>query len=149
MQLVESGRHAIDSAVAPVVDSLLDHLVIVEGYSGRGTPDQQYITSRRRADLVREYLETHFHLVHDNVGIVPLRKKPPHCAGEIRGMVLRLWFSRIDENDQRPPLSAGHAATKVTRTKWIFGLGFVGIGGSPDKNRFSAAEPSGYANRQR
>src|SRR5580658_5623176 len=36
VQLVQSGRQAIDSAVAPVVDSLPDHLVIVEGYSGTG-----------------------------------------------------------------------------------------------------------------
>jgi phospholipid/cholesterol/gamma-HCH transport system substrate-binding protein len=81
VQLDETGRHAIDSAVAPEVDSLLDHLVIVEGYSGTGTPDQQFVTSRRRADLVREYLEAHFHLVHSDVGIVPLRDKPPHGAG--------------------------------------------------------------------
>jgi phospholipid/cholesterol/gamma-HCH transport system substrate-binding protein len=79
--LDEAGRHAIDSAVAPVVDSLLGHLVIVEGYSGTGTPDQQFVTSRRRADLVREYLEAHFHLVHSEVGIVPLRDKTPHRAG--------------------------------------------------------------------
>ena len=81
VQLDETGRHAIDGAVAPVVDSLPDHLVIVEGYSGTGTPDQQFVTSRRRADLVREYLEAHFHLIHSDVGIVPLRDKPPHCAG--------------------------------------------------------------------
>ena len=81
VQLDETGRHAIDSAVAPVVDSLPDHLVIVEGYSGTGTPDQQFVTSRRRANVVREYLEAHFHLVHSDVGIVPLRDKPPHCAG--------------------------------------------------------------------
>ena len=81
VQLDETGRHAIDSAVAPVVDSLPDHVVIVEGYSGTGTPDQQFVTSRRRADLVREYLEAHFHLLHSDVGIVPLRDKPPHCAG--------------------------------------------------------------------
>jgi phospholipid/cholesterol/gamma-HCH transport system substrate-binding protein len=81
VQLAETGRRAIDGAVAPVVDSLPDHVVIVEGYSGTGTPDQQFVTSRRRADLVREYLEAHFHLVHSDVGIVPLRDKPPHCAG--------------------------------------------------------------------
>ena len=81
MQLDETGRHAIDRAVAPVVDSLLDHLVIVEGYSGTGPPDQQFVKSRRRADLVREYLEAHFHLIHSDVGIVALRDKPPHCAG--------------------------------------------------------------------
>jgi phospholipid/cholesterol/gamma-HCH transport system substrate-binding protein len=81
VQLVESGRHAIDSAVAPIVDSLLGHVVIVEGYCGTGTPDQQFLTSRRRADLVREYLEAHFHLAHSDVGIVPLRDKPPQSAG--------------------------------------------------------------------
>lgn len=81
VQLNASGSRAIDNAVAPVVDSLLDHLVIVEGYSSTGTPDQQFVASRRRADLVREYLEAHFHLIHNDVGIVPLRDKPPHCAG--------------------------------------------------------------------
>jgi phospholipid/cholesterol/gamma-HCH transport system substrate-binding protein len=81
VQLDETGRQAIDSAVAPVVDSLPDHLVIVEGYCGTGTPDEQFVMSRRRADLVREYLEAHFHLRHNNVGIVPLRDKPPDGAG--------------------------------------------------------------------
>ena len=80
VQLKETGRHAIDGAVGPVVDSLPDHLVIVEGYSASGTPDQQFVMSRRRANLVREYLEAHFHLLHDNVGVVPLRDKPPQCA---------------------------------------------------------------------
>jgi phospholipid/cholesterol/gamma-HCH transport system substrate-binding protein len=81
VELDEAGRQAIDSAVAPEVDSLPDHLVIVEGYSSTGTPDQQFVTSRKRADLVREYLQMHFHLIHSDVGIVPLRDKPPHCAG--------------------------------------------------------------------
>jgi len=80
VQLIETGARDIDSAIAPVVDSLPNHVVIVEGYSGTGTPDQQFVTSRRRADLVREYLEEHFHLIHSDVGIVPLRNKPPQCA---------------------------------------------------------------------
>jgi phospholipid/cholesterol/gamma-HCH transport system substrate-binding protein len=81
VQLDETGRLAIDRAVAPVVDSVLDHLIIVEGYSAMGSPDQQFVMSRRRANLVREYLEAHFHLIHSDVGIVPLRDRPPHCAG--------------------------------------------------------------------
>ncbi len=96
VQLVESGRHAIDGAVAPVVDSLPNHLVIVEGYSSAGTPDQQFVTSRRRANLVREYLEAHFHLLHDDVGIVPLRDKPPQCAGRVawNGVAIVLFDDR-------------------------------------------------------
>jgi phospholipid/cholesterol/gamma-HCH transport system substrate-binding protein len=81
VQLDETGRHAIDGAVAPVADSLPGHLVIVEGYSATGSADQQFVMSRRRADLIREYLEAHFHLVHSDVGIVPLRDKPPQGAG--------------------------------------------------------------------
>jgi phospholipid/cholesterol/gamma-HCH transport system substrate-binding protein len=82
-QLLEAGRRQIDSAVAPYVDSdsLLNHIVIVEGYSDAGTPDQQFVTSWKRADLVRDYLEAHFHLIHSDVGIVPLRDKPPQGAG--------------------------------------------------------------------
>ena len=80
-EFAEAGRRQIDGAVAPVVDSMLDHVVIVEGYSGTGTPDQQFVTSRSRADLVRKYLEAHFHLLHSGVGIVPLRNKPPRSAG--------------------------------------------------------------------
>src|SRR5207253_5704999 len=55
-QLVETGRRQIDSAIAPFVDLLLNHVVVVEGYSAVGTPDRQFVTSRRRADLVRKYL---------------------------------------------------------------------------------------------
>jgi phospholipid/cholesterol/gamma-HCH transport system substrate-binding protein len=80
-QLIATGCRRIDSAVAPFVDSLLNHVVIIEGYSTAGTADQQFVTSRRRAALVRQYLEAHFHLIHSNVGIVPLRNKPPQGAG--------------------------------------------------------------------
>jgi phospholipid/cholesterol/gamma-HCH transport system substrate-binding protein len=81
--LAETGRSQIDSAVAPLVDSesLVNHIVIVEGYSDAGTSDQKFVTSWRRANLVREYLEAHYHLLHSDVGIVPLRDKPPNGAG--------------------------------------------------------------------
>jgi phospholipid/cholesterol/gamma-HCH transport system substrate-binding protein len=93
--LVESGRRQIDSAVSPVVDGLLNHVVIVEGYSAAGTPDQQYVASRKRADLVREYLESHFHLLHNDVGIVPLRDKPPQ--GSERNSWNGVAIVRFDE----------------------------------------------------
>ncbi len=80
-ELVEAGRHQIDNAVVPFIGSLMDQIVIVEGYCAKGTPGEQFVVSRRRADLVRAYLETHFHLLHRDVGIVPLRDKPPPNAG--------------------------------------------------------------------
>ncbi|MGA2597340.1 MAG: MlaD family protein [Bryobacteraceae bacterium] len=83
LQLAESGRAQIDSAIVPFLDSesLLNHIVIVEGYSTGGTSDEDFVTSLRRADLVRQYLEAHFHLQRRDVGIVPLRDKPPQSAG--------------------------------------------------------------------
>jgi phospholipid/cholesterol/gamma-HCH transport system substrate-binding protein len=81
-QLTSAGRLQIDSEVSPMVESLPAYVVIVEGYSEGGTPDQQFVTSRRRADLVREYLAVHFHLRHSDLGIVPLLSTPPQGAGK-------------------------------------------------------------------
>ena len=80
-QLTEIGRRQIDTQVAPVIDTLPGQLVVIEGYAIEGSPDQQFVTARSRADLVRHYLEIHFHLRHSDIGIVPLGNKPPQNAG--------------------------------------------------------------------
>ena len=80
-QLSDGGRRQIDAEVAPLLDSLPKHVIVVEGYAANGSPDQQFINSRRRADLVRRYLEAHFHVRHSDVGIVPLKNTPPQNAG--------------------------------------------------------------------
>ncbi len=80
--LTEAGRGEIDQAVAPYVASLPDRIVIVEGYCPAGMrADEQYLMGRERADLVRQYLETHFHLLHRDAGVVSLGDKPPRNAG--------------------------------------------------------------------
>jgi len=83
-QLSPGGRLQIDAEVSPIVESLPSYVVIVEGYSKDGTPDQQFVTSRRRADLVRGYLAVHFHLRHSDLGIVPLLSTPPQGSGQER-----------------------------------------------------------------
>ncbi len=80
-QLSPAGRQQIDGAVASLVDELPNHPVIVEGYSLSGSPAQQFVTSRKRAELVRRYLETRYHLNHRNMGIVALRGNPPENSG--------------------------------------------------------------------
>jgi phospholipid/cholesterol/gamma-HCH transport system substrate-binding protein len=80
-QLSAAGRLQIDSEVSPIVESLPGYVIIVEGYSKYGSPDEQFVTSRRRADLVRRYLAVHFHLRHSDLGIVPLLGKPPQGSG--------------------------------------------------------------------
>jgi phospholipid/cholesterol/gamma-HCH transport system substrate-binding protein len=59
-QLSETGRHLIDLELAPVVDSLPENVIVVEGYPAAGSPDEQYAQSRNRADLFRHYLEAHY-----------------------------------------------------------------------------------------
>jgi phospholipid/cholesterol/gamma-HCH transport system substrate-binding protein len=80
-QLSRNGRQQIDNAVAPMVHALPSQPIIVEGYSVQGSPSQQFVTSRKRAEIVRRYLETHYHLNHQNLGIVALCNKPPDGAG--------------------------------------------------------------------
>jgi phospholipid/cholesterol/gamma-HCH transport system substrate-binding protein len=80
-QLTPAGDAQIDAAVDPYVDSLPGQIIMVEGYATDGTHDQQFIVARRRADLVRRYLEEHFHLKHDDLGVVALRSTPPQGAG--------------------------------------------------------------------
>jgi phospholipid/cholesterol/gamma-HCH transport system substrate-binding protein len=80
-QLSPTGQQEIDRTVAPVFDALPNHPIIVEGYSLEGSPSQQFVTSRIRAQLVRRYLETHYHLNHRNLGIVAMRTRPPDDAG--------------------------------------------------------------------
>jgi len=81
-QLSVIGPDQINLAIANVVASLPGRIIIVEGYSTDGSIDQQFSVARRRADLVRRYLEMHYHLRHNNLGIVSLQSKPPQGARE-------------------------------------------------------------------
>jgi len=79
-QISESGRHLIDNQVAPVVEFLPSHVIVIEGYARDGSPDEQFIRSKKRADLVRHYLEAHYRLRHSKLGIVALSNEPPPNA---------------------------------------------------------------------
>ena len=80
-ELSVNGRQLIDQELAPVIDTLPDHVIVVEGYATSGSPSQEYVQSKKRADLVRRYLESRYHLNHSDVGIVPLRNQPPERSG--------------------------------------------------------------------
>jgi phospholipid/cholesterol/gamma-HCH transport system substrate-binding protein len=80
-QLTPAGCREIDTEIGPVVDILPYDTIVVEGYAMRGSPTQQFITSRERAELVRRYLEEHFDFNHKNLGIVAMRNEPPKATG--------------------------------------------------------------------
>jgi len=71
-RLTAPGKAWVDSAIAPHLEHIASGIVIVEGYSPRGTRDEQYLRSRVRAGLVRDYLIGKFHLDPQATGAVPL-----------------------------------------------------------------------------
>jgi phospholipid/cholesterol/gamma-HCH transport system substrate-binding protein len=98
-QLSAAGRLQIDNEVSPIVESLPGYVIIVEGYSRYGSPDEQFVTSRRRADLVRRYLAVHFHLRHSDLGIVPLLSKPPEGSGRESWDGAAIMLLRVNEKN--------------------------------------------------
>jgi phospholipid/cholesterol/gamma-HCH transport system substrate-binding protein len=71
-RLTEDGKARLDSAMATFLDRLPGGALIVEGYSQKGTRDEQYLQSRLRASTVRGYLIGKFELDPQMTGIMPL-----------------------------------------------------------------------------
>jgi hypothetical protein len=71
-RLSEEGKERLDSAVATFIDRLPGNPLIVEGYAKPGTKDEQYVRSRTRASLARDYLIGKFHLDPQLTGVIPL-----------------------------------------------------------------------------
>jgi phospholipid/cholesterol/gamma-HCH transport system substrate-binding protein len=79
--LSANGRQNIDQAVGQFKE-IYDKPLIVEGYASSGSPSEELVRSRRRAALVQNYLQLHYHLMPKNTGIVALRSTPPENAGK-------------------------------------------------------------------
>jgi hypothetical protein len=58
--------------MATFLDRFPGAALIVEGYSRAGTKDEQYLQSRLRASMVRDYLIGKFQLEPQMTGIMPL-----------------------------------------------------------------------------
>jgi phospholipid/cholesterol/gamma-HCH transport system substrate-binding protein len=79
--LSTQGRQSIDQAVGQF-KALYDKPLIVEGYASSGSPSEELLQSRRRAAMVRNYLQLHFHLEPKDTGIIALSGSPPETAGK-------------------------------------------------------------------
>jgi phospholipid/cholesterol/gamma-HCH transport system substrate-binding protein len=75
-ELTSQGRSALNSALARYGERIFDSPVIVEGYSD-GDEVNRLAASRRRAILVRNYLQGRFSLDTSRVGTVALENRPP------------------------------------------------------------------------
>jgi phospholipid/cholesterol/gamma-HCH transport system substrate-binding protein len=79
--LSAQGREDIDMAVGQLKEIYAQPLII-EGYASSGSESDLLTQSRRRASLVRTYLQLHYHLLPKNTGTVALRSTPPKNAGK-------------------------------------------------------------------
>jgi phospholipid/cholesterol/gamma-HCH transport system substrate-binding protein len=71
-RLTDSGKMRVDMAIGPYLEHVASGVVIVEGYAQQGTRDEQYLRSRARASLVRDYLIAKFNLDPQSTGAIPL-----------------------------------------------------------------------------
>lgn len=71
-RLSDAGKARVDSSVATFIDRLAGDPLVVEGYAREGTKDEQYVRSRLRASLVRNYLINKFELDPQMIAVMPL-----------------------------------------------------------------------------
>jgi phospholipid/cholesterol/gamma-HCH transport system substrate-binding protein len=76
-QLTYKGRTLVNVAVARYGASILQSPLVIEGYSDTADAPQRLATSRTRAILVRNYVQSHFRLEPNSIGSVALENRPP------------------------------------------------------------------------
>ena len=76
-RLTDGGRLRLDSAMASFLRYPRTTPIVVEGYAGAGTADAQFRLSRRRAQLVRDYIVGRFGLQPQFTAVMPLGANAP------------------------------------------------------------------------
>jgi hypothetical protein len=81
-QLTDAGKARVDSAIAPYLEYVGSGIVMVEGYAQQGPRDEQYLRSRARASIVRDYMVGRFHLDPQATGATPLSADSTDSPGK-------------------------------------------------------------------
>jgi phospholipid/cholesterol/gamma-HCH transport system substrate-binding protein len=76
-RLTDGGRARLDSAMSEFVRYPRSSPFVVEGYAHEATNDQRFLLSRRRAQLVRDYIIGKFGLDAKVVATMPLGEEAP------------------------------------------------------------------------
>jgi phospholipid/cholesterol/gamma-HCH transport system substrate-binding protein len=71
-RLTDGGKLRVGLAIGSYLEHVASGIVIVEGYAQDGARDEQYLRSRARASLVRDYLIAKFDLDPQATGAIPL-----------------------------------------------------------------------------
>jgi len=80
--------------MAPYLDRVADGVLMIEGFEPEGGRDRQFVVSRARAVVVREYLVSRFHLEPRATGVMPLGAEPASAppAEPWNGVALALFI---------------------------------------------------------
>jgi outer membrane protein OmpA-like peptidoglycan-associated protein len=76
-RLTDDGRARLDSAMSEFVRYPRSSPFVVEGYAQEATNDQRFLLSRRRAQLVRDYVVGKFGLDSKFVATMPMGQDAP------------------------------------------------------------------------
>ena len=71
-RLTGDGKARLDASMGSYLERTTGGILMIEGYAQRGTRDEQYVRSRVRASLVRDYLIAKFSLTPQTTGVMPL-----------------------------------------------------------------------------
>jgi phospholipid/cholesterol/gamma-HCH transport system substrate-binding protein len=83
-RLTGDGRARLDSAMTPFLGYRRDTPFVIEGYGDGPTRDVQFVLSRSRAQLVRDYLVAKFGLDAGYVATMPLGPEAPESPSNGR-----------------------------------------------------------------
>jgi phospholipid/cholesterol/gamma-HCH transport system substrate-binding protein len=81
-RLTDSGKVRVDLAIGSYLEHIASGIVVIEGYAQQGTRDEQYLRSRVRASIVRDYLIVKFDLDPQATGAIPLSGDSAGSPGE-------------------------------------------------------------------
>jgi phospholipid/cholesterol/gamma-HCH transport system substrate-binding protein len=83
-QFRPDGDSILAQALSGLVRYLPNNPMMVEAYSDTGAPDQEYLFSEQRADLVRRFLESRFQVKSKWIGVMPFENQPPPSTGRAK-----------------------------------------------------------------
>jgi phospholipid/cholesterol/gamma-HCH transport system substrate-binding protein len=76
-ELSEGGRARLDSAMGQFLKYPSSSPIMIEGYAREASEDARYLVSRQRAQIVRAYVISRFHLDANRVGLMAMGSAAP------------------------------------------------------------------------
>jgi len=93
-QLSDKGKQDLSEIMARFFRHGRKNLIVIEGYSGKGSEDEQLLNSRDRAEKVRNFLLSKFQMDPESIGAIPIgavaAQDAAHTAWE--GVALVLYY---------------------------------------------------------